>query len=233
MPGAIGTGDPPTGSGCGRQNTRTIFVNIDNGAASARGQSEIGKTAARCKIQRLGKVRSRSSAARSTPGNKSDQVVKFLNDLMNDKNLLAQADEEEYFVCYVTEQGCRAWQEKQGISVTLPNGFTESQISKALNDDEPSAQLFEDLRNWRRRRADEEHVPPYCVFGDKTLRAIAALRPLDEDALAQISGVGAKKIEKYGDVVFGDCAGSIVVTLWGFGWCCINKCLDFADGGYD
>jgi superfamily II DNA helicase RecQ len=39
------------------------------------------------------------------------------------------------------------------------------------------------------------------VFGDKTLRAIAALRPLDEESLSQINGMGAKKIEKYGDEV--------------------------------
>jgi hypothetical protein len=47
-------------------------------------------------------------------------------------------------------------------------------------------------------RADGERVPPYCVLGDKTLRAIAAMKPQNEDALAQVPGVGAKKLEKYG-----------------------------------
>jgi len=127
-------------------------------------------------------------------GSKTDLVKKFLNELI-DEGILAQASEEEYFVCFLTEKGRLAWQEKQEISIQLPRGYVASEVSE---DDEPSAELFEELRNWRRRRASEENVPPYCVLGDKTLRAIAALKPSDEDALAQVSGVGPRKIEKYG-----------------------------------
>lgn len=127
-------------------------------------------------------------------GCKSDQVQKFLNELM-DEGILAQAGEEEYFVCFLTEKGRVSWQEKQDIPTALPRGYVASEI---LEDDEPGVELFEELRNWRRRRASEENVPPYCVLGDKTLRAIVALKPLDEDALAQVSGVGPKKLEKYG-----------------------------------
>jgi ATP-dependent DNA helicase RecQ len=41
-------------------------------------------------------------------------------------------------------------------------------------------------------------VPAYVVFHDGTLRAIAAARPASLDALADISGVGEKKLERYG-----------------------------------
>jgi ATP-dependent DNA helicase RecQ len=198
MPAALGIGSTPA-TATGDADIHTILRNMD--ALRPRvGKAKLEKLLRGAKSKDLEKFSADHPLLGVLRGSTRDQVVKFLNDLM-DENLLAQAGEEEYFVCFVTEKGRRAWQQQECVSVSLPSSFTASQISEALDDDEPGAELFEELRNWRRRRADEEHVPPYCVFGDKTLRAIAALRPLDEDALGQVSGVGAKKIEKYGDDV--------------------------------
>ena len=61
--------------------------------------------------------------------------------------------------------------------------------------DEP---LFEALRGWRRERAAEQHVPPYVIFHDVTLSAIARQRPATADALAKVSGVGQTKLKRYG-----------------------------------
>jgi ATP-dependent DNA helicase RecQ len=58
--------------------------------------------------------------------------------------------------------------------------------------------LFDALRAWRRERAAEQHVPPYVIFHDATLSAIARQRPADLDALAKISGVGVSKLKRYG-----------------------------------
>jgi len=44
-------------------------------------------------------------------------------------------------------------------------------------------------------------VPPYAIFHDVTLSAIARLRPADKDALASISGVGRSKLARYGEEV--------------------------------
>ncbi len=60
------------------------------------------------------------------------------------------------------------------------------------------ALLFEALRTWRRERAAEQGLPPYVIFHDTTLAAIARRRPASADALAKISGVGQTKIERYG-----------------------------------
>jgi ATP-dependent DNA helicase RecQ len=60
------------------------------------------------------------------------------------------------------------------------------------------APLFEALRAWRRERAAEQGVPPYVIFHDSTLAAIARRRPGTADALAKISGVGVAKLERYG-----------------------------------
>jgi ATP-dependent DNA helicase RecQ len=60
------------------------------------------------------------------------------------------------------------------------------------------AMLFEELRLLRRRLAEAQGVPPYVVFGDLTLMQMARLRPADENALLDITGVGQHKLEKYG-----------------------------------
>jgi len=61
---------------------------------------------------------------------------------------------------------------------------------------------FEHLRAWRGRVAREHSVPAYVIFHDATLREIALRNPDSLDALAGVSGVGARKLETYGpDVV--------------------------------
>jgi ATP-dependent DNA helicase RecQ len=67
--------------------------------------------------------------------------------------------------------------------------------------DPADAPLFEALRAWRRERATEQKLPPYVIFHDTVLAAIARRRPANADALAKISGVGQTKLERYGDDV--------------------------------
>ncbi|GAA2184232.1 DNA helicase RecQ [Brooklawnia cerclae] len=64
-------------------------------------------------------------------------------------------------------------------------------------------ELFERLRAWRAETARAAAVPAYVVFPDATLVAIAQQRPDSRDALSGISGVGAKKLELYGDAIVG------------------------------
>lgn len=61
------------------------------------------------------------------------------------------------------------------------------------------AGLFEALRAWRAAQAREQSVPAYVVFGDITLRAVAASRPGTLDDLDGITGIGATKRERYGE----------------------------------
>ncbi|QPE05877.1 DNA helicase RecQ [Microbacterium schleiferi] len=61
--------------------------------------------------------------------------------------------------------------------------------------------LFEALRAWRAETAREQGVPAYVVFGDATLRALAAARPASAAGLDGITGIGAKKKDAYGDAV--------------------------------
>ncbi len=61
--------------------------------------------------------------------------------------------------------------------------------------------LFEALRALRTRLAREQGVPPYVIFHDATLREIARQRPQTPGDLSLIGGIGAGKIERYGDEV--------------------------------
>lgn len=62
----------------------------------------------------------------------------------------------------------------------------------------PSEPLLQALREWRRATALEHGVPAYVVFHDSTLEAIAAARPQSTHELRGISGIGEKKLERYG-----------------------------------
>ncbi|MFF6957935.1 UvrD-helicase domain-containing protein [Streptomyces sp. NPDC008317] len=67
--------------------------------------------------------------------------------------------------------------------------------------------LYERLREWRMEQAKALGQPAYCVFTDKTLLAIAEVRPGGEAELSQIAGVGARKLDKFGADVLALCAG--------------------------
>lgn len=58
--------------------------------------------------------------------------------------------------------------------------------------------LWEALRQCRRELAHKQGVPPFMIFHDSTLAEMAQLKPKSEDALLQVSGVGARKLENYG-----------------------------------
>jgi hypothetical protein len=58
--------------------------------------------------------------------------------------------------------------------------------------------LFDRLRAWRREKAAELEKPSYIVFSQKVLYELAHYLPTDGNALSQINGIGAKKIENFG-----------------------------------
>jgi len=60
---------------------------------------------------------------------------------------------------------------------------------------------FNALRIWRANTAREQNVPAYVIFHDSTLRTIATHAPEDLDELARIPGIGASKLDRYGEDV--------------------------------
>ena len=60
--------------------------------------------------------------------------------------------------------------------------------------------LFEALRTRRLQLAREQGVPPYVIFHDTTLMEMAVQRPMNEDTLSTISGVGEQKLTRFGRI---------------------------------
>jgi ATP-dependent DNA helicase RecQ len=71
--------------------------------------------------------------------------------------------------------------------------------SRRRGADLPHDPLFDALREWRRERAKEQGVPPYVIFHDSTLRAVAAVIPTSLNALSAIEGIGNTKLERHGE----------------------------------
>jgi DNA helicase-2/ATP-dependent DNA helicase PcrA len=57
------------------------------------------------------------------------------------------------------------------------------------------------LKEWRKQEAAEQSLPAYCIFTDATLVALAETEPASSAELAKVPGIGAVKIEKYGEAV--------------------------------
>jgi DNA helicase-2/ATP-dependent DNA helicase PcrA len=68
--------------------------------------------------------------------------------------------------------------------------------------------LFEQLKVWRLEEANRASVPAFVVFTDATLVALAQSRPSDSAGLLRMPGIGASKIERYGDAVLRVIAGA-------------------------
>lgn len=84
------------------------------------------------------------------------------------------------------------WQEDE------TNGNHEKQMEAAAAVRAANPAILEALRAWRRDMAAEKSVPPYVIAHDKTLEAVAAIKPASDKDLLQVSGLGTKKVETYG-----------------------------------
>ncbi len=88
----------------------------------------------------------------------------------------------------------------------IPDGPTPTRAGRAganRHVAEPSAEdrIFLALQTWRRNRARAADVPAFVIFTDQTLRAVADRKPASRSQLATTPGIGAAKLERYGDEV--------------------------------
>lgn len=118
-----------------------------------------------------------------------------------------EQDTGAYPTLRVTTKGRRALKERSSIELPVPQTpakAVRSSVLKGVSDED--AGLFESLRALRKRLASEQGVPPFVIFGDRTLQAMARERPQTEEAFLDLFGVGQNKLEKYGEV-FMECIG--------------------------
>ena len=80
--------------------------------------------------------------------------------------------------------------------------------TRAARPEAVDAELFARLRAWRRAQAEAQKVPPYVIFSDATLVAIADQHPESRAALSRISGVGPAKLDRYAEPVLAVLGGA-------------------------
>jgi ATP-dependent DNA helicase RecQ len=84
---------------------------------------------------------------------------------------------------------------RQKRQTAKSKGYVESDLSTV------EQAIFEKLRWWRVETARKHNVPAYVIFHDATMREIAKMKPASLDDLRNVSGVGEKKLETYGDEI--------------------------------
>mgnify|MGYP000244670753 CR=1 FL=1 len=105
----------------------------------------------------------------------------------------------------MTEIGWKIVKGEMKLQLTRPIQLKDKEKLKkkkpvktvSLND--VNNDLFEELRKLRYKIASEENVPAYIVFGDKSLKEMAADLPTIENEFLAISGVGMNKMEQFGE----------------------------------
>jgi ATP-dependent DNA helicase RecQ len=110
--------------------------------------------------------------------------------------------DQEGFGSLLLNESCRALlRGEESIQLRRELKATAAGIARkqgVVVDAEDQA-LWNALRSCRKRLAEEQGVPPYVIFHDATLREMLAFRPLNEDQLRTITGVGASKLKRYGE----------------------------------
>jgi ATP-dependent DNA helicase RecQ len=142
----------------------------------------------------------------SIEGQTSKSIAGWLWQLV-DQGILEK--EPEYGVLKITQKGGRVMRGQEGaVLMGAPATASRKRKKKAESKSAAAApeklgaderQVFEKLRELRRRIADEEGVPAFMVFSDRTLRGMAQSLPKTRAALLEIHGVGEAKLDAYGD----------------------------------
>ena len=87
---------------------------------------------------------------------------------------------------------------EQSVEIVVPPPSARSRRRRGGEANPIGDPLFEALREVRRELARTAGLPPYVIFHDATLREMAAMKPQTLSELAEIGGVGARKLEAYG-----------------------------------
>lgn len=104
----------------------------------------------------------------------------------------------EYQILRLTEKAWRVLKSQEpvmGTHVSEPADYSRINLP-----DDYDETLFELLRKQRKKLADDEDVPSYVIFADRTLIQIAQQYPRTKSALRRIHGIGDAKLERYGKI---------------------------------
>jgi len=131
-----------------------------------------------------------------------------LCDLLIDENYIRKTG--DYNVLELTDSGKRFVASRSTLMLPMKSvinrSFTNVRGEKiiaekpAVNDERAEA-IITNLKNWRKRKADDLNIAPYMIFGDKTLLDLAAKKPKNRGELLNVYGIGRMKAEEFGRAI--------------------------------
>lgn len=153
-----------------------------------------------------------------------------LSDLLIFENYLRKTG--DYNILEITEKGKKILASKSELKLPFKKGirtFAKKSVSyssdltnssmfvaakrivaeKPSQNDAIAEKILENLKNWRKRKADDLNIPPFMIFGDKTLLDLAAKKPTNKNDLLNVYGIGKAKSEEFGRAILQiiiDCA---------------------------
>lgn len=115
---------------------------------------------------------------------------------------LLTTDSEGHGALYLTGTSRAVLKGQQAVHLRLQTKIKKSSEKRFVDVvllDSAERYLWEQLRTWRAKTAKEHGVPAYVIFHDTTLHELVRLCPKTEDELRQVTGIGVRKFDKYGD----------------------------------
>ena len=110
-----------------------------------------------------------------------------------------EKDVENYGILHVTKEGKKFLNKPSHFQITEDNEFEDYDDSEAAAGTsvlDPA--LFNMLKDLRKKLSQKLDVPPYVIFQDPSLEAMATVYPVTTDELVNIPGVGVGKAKRYG-----------------------------------
>ena len=125
-----------------------------------------------------------------------ENVRRMIDELIADDVLTVT--EGEYPLLRAGARASETLRGDEPIHMTLPDPGSAQEMRTHRNASVDRA-LLSRLTAVRRRIAEEQHVPPFVIFTNATLRDMADKRPRTRAAMLRVAGVGERKLERYGE----------------------------------
>ena len=128
---------------------------------------------------------------------------KFLNAVIRQATIAGYLDRdvENFGLIRITPEGKKYLSRPKAFKVVEDNDFTEQEevVLKSGAACAVDPELYSILKDLRKKVAKKHNLPPYVIFQDPSLEAMATTYPITIDELQNITGVGAGKAKRYGD----------------------------------
>ncbi|MCK5110187.1 MAG: DNA helicase RecQ [Arcobacteraceae bacterium] len=112
----------------------------------------------------------------------------------------------EFRVIKITNIGNEILKKQRLVQIDASSLEVLKSYNKEYKKEIVTNELFEQFRTLRTSLAQEEKVPPYLIFSDKTLNQMSNELPITDEDFLNISGIGQMKLEKYGEVFIDLCS---------------------------